>query len=66
MGNELHSAPFGADKTIDTFSQVPGSATCDPIPYSKSLGYLSLDERQTQLLSTRGGNSTGKDSEIGN
>jgi hypothetical protein len=62
----LHSAPFGADKTIDTFSQVPGSATCAPSPYSNSLGYLCLDEKQKQLLNTRGGNSTGKDSEIGN
>jgi len=62
----LHSAPFGTDKTIDTFSQVPGSATCAPSPYSNSLGYLCLDEKQKQLLNTRGGNSTGKDSEIGN
>jgi len=62
----LHSAPFGADKLIDSFSQVTGSATCTPSTYSNSLGYLCLDERQKQLLNTRGGNSTGKDSEIGN
>jgi hypothetical protein len=62
----LHSAPFGTDKTIDTFSQVPGSSTCAPNPYSNSMGFLCLDETQKQLLSTRGGNSTSKDSEIGN
>ena len=62
----LHSAPFGTDPLIDTFSQVPGSAACTPSPYSNSLGYLCLDEKQKQLLNTRGGNSTGKDSEIGN
>ena len=62
----LHSAPFGADKLIDSFSQVSGSATCIPSTYSNSLGYLCLDDKHKQLLTTRGGNSTGKDSEIGN
>jgi hypothetical protein len=62
----LHSAPFSDDKLIDSFSQVSGNVTCTPSPYSNSLGYLCLDEKQKQLLNTRGGNSTGKDSEIGN
>jgi hypothetical protein len=62
----LQSAPIGTEKLIDTFSQVPGSSTCAPNPYSNSMGFLCLDETQKQLLNTRGGNSTGKDSEIGN
>ena len=61
----LHSAPFGADKTIDTFSQVPGSATCTPSTYSNSLGYLCLDDKATKLLLTRGGNASGLPSQIG-
>jgi len=61
----LLSSPYGENMAIDVFSQAKGSANCQPSSYSNSMGYLCMDEKQKQLLTTRGGNSTGKDSEIG-
>ena len=59
------SSPFGENMMIDVYSQAQGSPTCAPNTYSNSMGYLCMDDKQKQLLTTRGGNSTGKDSEIG-
>jgi hypothetical protein len=61
----LLSSPYGENMMIDIYSQAKGSPTCAPSTYSNSTGYLCMDEKQKQLLTTRGGNSTGKDSEIG-
>jgi hypothetical protein len=61
----LQSAPYTAEIPIDIYSEAVGSTKCAPNPYSNSKGYLCLDAAQKQLLMTRGGNSTGKDSQIG-
>ena len=61
----LQSAPFSTEIPIDIFSQAQGNLSCPPVGYSNSLGPLCLDKTQMNLLLTRGGNSTGKDSEIG-
>lgn len=61
----LQSAPYTAEIPIDIFSNAVGNARCEANPYSNSKGYLCLDSTQKNLLKTRGGNSTGKDSQIG-
>jgi hypothetical protein len=49
------------------FSQIPGSLACDTISSGlhNSKGGLCLTPDAVGLLKTRGGNSTGKDSQIG-
>ena len=61
----LQSAPFTKEIPIDIFSQAQGNISCPPVGYSNSRGPLCLDQNQKNLLLTRGGNSSGKDSEIG-
>lgn len=54
-------------KTIDVFSTSVGSPTCvgKSSGLSNSTGALCLSDNMTQMLQTRGGNSTGPDSQIG-
>lgn len=61
----LLSSPYSENIMIDVYSQAQGSPTCAPNTYSNSMGYLCMDDKQKTLLTTRGGNSTGKGSEIG-
>jgi hypothetical protein len=61
----LQSAPFEVQGVIDVFSQAQGSPSCTPVPYSNSMGFLCLDEKQKALLTTRGGNASGKPMELG-
>ena len=61
----LQSSPYLESKTIDTFSQAVGGLECKSYGYSNSKGPLCLDASQIKLLSTRGGNATGVDSQIG-
>jgi len=61
----LQSAPYGSEQPLDKYSQLSGSKTCTPSPYSNSQGYLCLDEQTSSLLSTRGANATGGDGNIG-
>lgn len=61
----LQSAPYTGEVPIDIYSDAVGNTKCTPNPYSNSKGYLCLDATQKQLLTTRGGNATGKDSQIG-
>ena len=53
------------DKTNDIFSQASSGKGCTSSPYSNSQGYLCLDPNAINMLSTRGGNATGKESQIG-
>lgn len=53
------------DSTNDIFSQASSGKGCAPSPYSNSQGYLCLDPNAINMLSTRGGNATGKSSQIG-
>jgi len=61
----LLSAPYNETQKIDVFSNTAGSLTCAGSGYSNSGGALCLTPEQINLLKTRGGNSTGGDSQIG-
>ena len=61
----LLSAPYAESKPLDIFSQAVGGLECKSYGYSNSKGPLCLDATQIKLLSTRGGNATGVDSQIG-
>lgn len=61
----LQSSPYTAEVPIDIYSEAVGNVKCEANPYSNSKGYLCLDNTQKLLLKTRGGNSSGKDSQIG-
>ena len=54
-----------SDASIDHYSQLPGSLTCDGYGYFNSLGNLCMDSTGSQMLKTRGGNQTGASSQIG-
>ena len=60
----LKPAPFDVEPALDIFSKLPSNINCKS-QYSNSQGQLCLDKQATELLQTRGGNSTGKDSQIG-
>lgn len=50
---------------IDYFSQAKGSLTCQSYGMSNSKGFLCLNEDQKRLYTTRGGNATGGNGDIG-
>ena len=54
-------------QTIDVFSTSVGSPTCigKSTGLTNSTGALCLSDNMMQMLQTRGGNSTGPDSQIG-
>lgn len=60
----LQTTPLGPSEKLDIFSDFEGKMSCTPSSYSNSKGYLCMDEKATKLLLTRGGNATGKPSEI--
>jgi hypothetical protein len=64
---ELFCSPTKIDTSIDIYSQAKGSSDCKnrSSGLSNSKGPLCLDDNQTKMLSTRGGNITGADSTIG-
>ena len=57
----------GSTNTLDIFSKSVGNQTCSSKAsgLSNSMGALCLSEEQLYLLQSRGGNSTGRDSQIG-
>jgi len=70
--NSLFSSPYLTenDETsknvhIDTYSLDKGSSTCQGYGYFNSGGALCMTDEQKRSLTTRGGNSTGRDSQIG-
>ena len=44
--------------SIDVFSNLNGSPNCEPSPYSNSMGYLCMENKEKELLKTRGYNQT--------
>jgi hypothetical protein len=62
----LYCKPYVADSIIDPFFATESSMTCAGSGLTKGSGNVCLNPTQTQLLMTRGGNLTGKDSQIGN
>jgi hypothetical protein len=63
--NGLFCKPYIADNKLDIFSESEGKKDCRGVGLTNSQGNLCLNDVQKKLLTTRGGNSTGKDSEIG-
>jgi hypothetical protein len=57
----------GSQYTIDKFSSAVGNQSCVKTAsgLSNSMGALCLSEEQLYMLQSRGGNSTGRDSQIG-
>ena len=58
-------SPYGNEISLDQFANTPGSLSCVGSGYSNSQGSLCLTDANIQSLKTRGGNSTGRDSQIG-
>jgi hypothetical protein len=63
----LFCKPYSADSQLDIYSQAKGDISCigSSSSLSNSKGGLCLDAKQKAMLTTRGGNATGRDSEIG-
>jgi hypothetical protein len=61
----LYSAPLNGEKILDIYSHVESGSHCGASPYSNSMGYLCLDDNAKNMLITRGGNQTGRPSQIG-
>lgn len=63
----LQGSPYEKEKTLDIFIGTPGSLICDGNSFnlSNSQGGLCLDETQTRLMRTRGGNAETGDFQIG-
>ena len=63
----LFCKPYVADNNFDIYSTAKGDAKCfgSSSGLSNSTGSLCLDDNQKKMLQTRGGNATGKDSQIG-
>jgi hypothetical protein len=64
---DASSSPYGSDSPIDVFSGTKGNISCDgnSSGLTNSMGGLCLNDNLKKLLSTRGGNATGSDSQIG-
>jgi hypothetical protein len=61
----LICSPEVPEHTIDIFSHAQGSLDCMGSGLTNSKGSLCLDKTLMRLLSSRGGNATGRDSQIG-
>jgi hypothetical protein len=61
----LLPSPNLSDASIDTYSQAPASNTAKSYGYSNSMGFLSLNDDQIRLLTTRGGNMSSGEAFIG-
>ena len=61
----LFCVPTMPEKKLDTFSDNSSSLTCQSSGLSNSKGPLCLTKEQIGLLSTRGQNISGRDSQIG-
>lgn len=62
----LFCKPYVADSIIDPLFAVESSMTCPGSSLTKGNGNICLNPTQYTLLTTRGGNSTTIDSQIGN
>ena len=60
----IYGSPDSPDRK-DFFYGTSGSLASPSFGYSNSKGFLSLSPEQQKLLTTRGGNATGTDSQIG-
>jgi hypothetical protein len=63
--NGLLSSPDAATNPVDIYSQSAGEPSCKSYGYSNSRGFLCMNDDQVRLLTTRGGNASGGDMQIG-
>lgn len=64
--NGLLSSPDAtATNPVDIYSQAPGEPSCKSFGYSNSRGFLCMNDEQVRLLTTRGGNASSGDMQIG-
>lgn len=63
--NGLFCSPETGDKPIDPFFNSGSSMNCEGSGLTKSSGNVCLNEQQRRLLTTRGGNASGGDAQIG-
>jgi hypothetical protein len=63
----ISASDYKSSGIIDIFSSATGSMTCSKVSsgLTNSLGPLCLSKEQLYMLQSRGGNSTGRDSQIG-
>ena len=61
----LYCNPNKEHKQAEIFTRAKGKANCPGSELYNSKGGLCLDEEQKRMLMTRGGNNSGKHSEIG-
>jgi hypothetical protein len=61
----LYNDPQGDETKLDYFSDAKGDLACQGSGLTNSQGSLCLDATMTRLLSTRGGNAKGGESQIG-
>jgi len=66
-GFALQPSPYNAPEMLDRYGKTPGEPSCfgKSMGYSRSTGPLCFTEEDLKLLTTRGGNITGRDSVIG-
>jgi len=61
----LYCDPQAPETKLDYFSDAKGDLACQGSGLTNSQGSLCLDATMTRLLSTRGGNAQGGESQIG-
>jgi hypothetical protein len=66
-GFALQPSPYNEPEVIDRYGNTPGEPSCfgKSMGYSRSTGPLCFTEEDLKLLTTRGGNMSGRDSVIG-
>ena len=66
-GFALQPSPYSASDMIDRYGKTPSESGCfgKSMGYSRSTGPLCFSDEDLKLLTTRGGNMSGRDSVIG-
>lgn len=66
-GFALQPGAYNASEMIDRYGKTPGKPDCfgKSMGYSRSTGPLCFNDEDLKLLTTRGGNVSGRDSTIG-
>jgi hypothetical protein len=61
----LYCQPGSVNDKLDIFGDAKGSLDAPGTGLTNSKGSLRLDDKMTKMLTSRGGNATGGDSQIG-
>ena len=64
-GSKAMGASYSDNKPIGFMYNNQGSPTCKNYGYTNSQGFICMSEGDIQLLTTRGGNATGANDQIG-